>query len=110
MGSTVSEVLGTDVVEGVRLGNDEVIACTGFFAFVGLQPNSGLVPAQARRDERGALVTSSEFETSMPGVYAAGAVRAGCGPMIEDAMAEGEAAARAAAACLTPAPSGRGQG
>jgi thioredoxin reductase (NADPH) len=101
MGGTVSEVLGTDGVEGARLGDGEVIPCSGFFAFVGLQPNSDFLPAGVRRDERGALVTSPGFESSMPGVYAAGAVRAGCGPMIEDAIAEGEAAARAVAACLT---------
>ena len=57
-------------------------------------------PGPGARDERGAAVTNEALETAMPGVYAAGAVRSGCGGMIEDAMAEGEAAARAAAARL----------
>lgn len=95
----VSEVLGNEGVEGVRLGG-ETLACTGFFAFVGLEPNSAFLPAQVARDARGAVVTSAQFETGMPGVYAAGAVRSGCGGMIEDAIAEGEAAAAAVAVRL----------
>jgi thioredoxin reductase (NADPH) len=99
MGAEVSEVLGTDGVEGVRVGG-EVIPCSGFFAFVGLEPNTGFLPQAIARDERGAAVTNDSLETAMPGVYAAGAVRSGCGGMIEDAMREGEAAARAVAARL----------
>jgi thioredoxin reductase (NADPH) len=95
----VSEVLGHEGVEGVRL-DGETLACTGFFAFVGLEPNSAFLPARVARDARGAVITSARFETGMPGVYAAGAVRSGCGGMIEDAIAEGEAAAAAVAARL----------
>lgn len=98
-GSEVSQVLGGDGVEGVRI-DGEVVPCTGFFAFIGLEPNSSFLPPSIQRDGRGAVVTSDSLETAMPGVYAAGAVRAGCGGMIEDAVKEGEAAARAVAAKL----------
>lgn len=97
--STASEVLGSAGVQGARV-NGEVLPCSGFFAFVGLAPASEVVPAEVARDARGAVVTSADYETSLPGVFAAGAVRAGCGGMLEDAVAEGEAAARSAAAKL----------
>lgn len=95
-GSTVSEVVGTEGVEGARV-NGEVVPCSGFFAFVGLEPNSGFLPAQVQRDARGAVVTNEALETALPGVFAAGAVRSGCGGMVEDAVGEGERAAKAAA-------------
>ena len=99
MGSTVSEVLGSDGVEGVRV-NGDAIACSGFFAFVGLEPASGFLPPGIARDARGAVLTGADYQTAMPGVYAAGAVRSGCGGMLEHAIAEGEAAAAAAVARL----------
>ncbi|VTU39493.1 NAD(P)/FAD-dependent oxidoreductase [Variovorax sp. PBL-E5] len=97
--SEVTEVLGTDGVEGVRV-NGEAIPCSGFFAFVGLQPASGFLPAAIARDGRGAVVTAQNLETAMPGVFAAGAVRAGCGGSLAEAVADGEAAARAVVAQL----------
>ncbi|VTU32754.1 Thioredoxin reductase [Variovorax sp. SRS16] len=97
--SEVTEVLGTDGVEGVRV-NGEAIPCSGFFAFVGLQPASGFLPAAIARDGRGAVVTAQNLETAMTGVFAAGAVRAGCGGSLAEAVADGEAAARAVVAQL----------
>jgi thioredoxin reductase (NADPH) len=94
--SQVSEVVGEEGVEGARV-NGDVIPCSGFFAFVGLEPASALLPAAVQRDARGAVRTSDAYETALPGVFAAGAVRAGCGGTLQDALAEGAAAARAAA-------------
>jgi thioredoxin reductase (NADPH) len=97
--SEVSEVVGADGVEGAKV-NGEVIPCSGFFAFVGLQPSSDFLPPEIERDERGAVKTSASLETEIPGVFAAGVVRAGCGGTLEDAVTDGVAAARAAAAKL----------
>lgn len=97
--SQVSEVLGSDAVAGVRV-DGEVIPCSGFFAFVGLEPASAILPEGVKRDARGAVVTGAGYETGLPGLFAAGAVRSGCGGMLADAVADGEGAARAAAARL----------
>ena len=70
------------------------IACAGFFAYPGLEPVCGFVPGDAKRDPGGALVTDADLRTTMPGVYAAGAVRAGYGGLLSHAMADGVAAAR----------------
>jgi thioredoxin reductase (NADPH) len=100
LNSEVSEVLGTDGVRAVRI-NGEELACTGFFAFVGLQPSSIFLPEQIARDAQGAVLTALDHRTTMPGVFAAGAVRAGCGGALIDAVADGEAAAQAVVNCLT---------
>ena len=98
-GSTVTEVLGTDGVEGARV-EGTVLPCGGVFVYIGLQPCSDFLPAQIERDSRGAVKTDASLETAMAGVFAAGAGRSGCGGMLEHAVAEGRAAARAAAARL----------
>lgn len=103
--TVVEAVRGSEAVEGAQVRNFQTqqtreLACSGFFAFVGLQPASEPLPAAVRRDERGAVVTGADLQTAVPGLYAAGAVRSGCGGMIGDAIADGEAAARAAASFL----------
>jgi thioredoxin reductase (NADPH) len=103
--SEIVEVLGSDGVEGVRVrdreaGNEEVIACKGLFVFVGLVPNAGLLGPDVARDAGGFVVTDATFETAAPGVFAVGAVRAGYGGRLTQAVAEATIAAeRAAARC-----------
>ena len=103
--SEIVEVLGSDGVEGVRVrdreaGNEEVIACKGLFVFVGLMPNAGLLGPEVKRDPGGFVVTDATFETAAPGVFVVGAVRAGYGGRLTQAVAEATTAAeRAAARC-----------
>ena len=103
--SVAEEILGGKMVEKVRVRNvadntTREIPCAGFFAYVGLQPNCDFVPAEIARDANGCLVTNASLQTAGPGVYAAGAVRAGYGGLLTHAMAEGATAAKAAAAQL----------
>lgn len=102
--TTVEAILGTDAVSGVRLrgpdGEPAELACAAVFAYVGLEPASGWLPPAVERDASGAVRTDASFATAVPGVYAAGAVRAGYSGQIADAIAEGRAAARAIAARL----------
>ena len=103
--SEIVEVLGGEGVEGVRVrdreaGSEEVIACSGLFVFVGLVPNAGLLGPEVARDAGGFVVTDATFETAAPGVFAVGAVRAGYGGRLTQAVAEATTAAeRAAARC-----------
>ncbi len=65
----------------------------GVFVFIGLSPNSGFLPETIERDEWGFIRTSSELMTSMPGVVAAGDVRAGSTKQAISAAGEGATAA-----------------
>jgi thioredoxin reductase (NADPH) len=96
--SSVEAILGAKMVEKVRLkrdGKTEEIASAGVFAYVGLEPNTVCAPSGVGRDGRGHLVTNETFETSMAGVWAIGAVRAGYSGLLRDAVVEARHVAEA---------------
>jgi thioredoxin reductase (NADPH) len=95
----VSEITGSDGVEGVKLipasgGDAEDFACSGVFVFVGLQPNTEFLVGTLDCDDAGFVKTDSSFATNVEGVYAVGAVRQGYSGQL--ASAAGEAASVAA--------------
>jgi thioredoxin reductase (NADPH) len=65
----------------------------GVFVFIGLTPNSGFLPDSIKRDPDGFVLTSPTLETAVPGVFAAGDVRAGSTNQAASAAGEGAAAA-----------------
>ena len=95
---TVEAVLGGKMVEKVRVkrdGRTEEIAAAGLFAYVGLEPNAACAPTGIGRDGRGHLVTNDAFETSIAGIWAVGAVRAGYSGLLRDAVVEAQRVADA---------------
>jgi thioredoxin reductase (NADPH) len=102
--ATVSAVSGGQMVEKVTVkhndGRSEDVACAGLFAYAGLAPNSEFLPAAIQRDDKGCVLTNGNLETAMANVWAAGAVRSGCGGLISDAVAEGKKAAAGVCAQL----------
>jgi len=96
--STVAEAItGNQGVEKAHVrqttdGTKDEIPCTGFFAYVGLVPNSGFLPREISRDADGAVVTDESLRTALAGVWAAGAVRAGYSGLLTDAVKEAEIA------------------
>ncbi|MCX5789273.1 MAG: thioredoxin-disulfide reductase [Elusimicrobia bacterium] len=77
--STVTEVLGAEMVEGVRLKNLATGAVTdrkaqGLFIAIGHEPASQLVRGQLELLETGTIKTDGRTRTSVPGVFAAGDV------------------------------------
>jgi thioredoxin reductase (NADPH) len=101
--TVAEEVLGAQMVTKVRLrnagdGKTTEIPCSGFFAYIGLEPNCEFAPAEIQRDANGCLMTDHSLQTAMAGVFAAGAVRAGYGGLLTHAAAEGDLAAKAVTA------------
>ena len=99
--SVAEAILGGKAVERVRVRNVAThtlreIPCAGLFAYIGLQPASEFVPTDVARDPKGFLVTDATLQTHVPGLFAAGAVRAGYGGLLTHAIAEGRSAAQAA--------------
>ncbi len=102
-GTTVGAVLGGNMVEKLRICNasgSTEIPCAGLFAYIGLTPNADFLPTVVPRDARGFVMTSDTLETALPGLWAVGAVRSGCGGSLTDAMTEAVRAADAVAARL----------
>jgi thioredoxin reductase (NADPH) len=106
--SEIDAIEGGDAVEAVRVrsladGTTQRIPCAAVFAYIGLAPSTRFLPSAVRRDAEGAIVTDDALATAMPGVFAAGAARAGYGGTLADAVREGERAASAALSYLAGA-------
>ena len=88
-------------VERIRLEtegeSERILPTAGVFVFIGLEPNTGFLPTGLNRDEAGALVTSNQCATPLPGLWAIGAVRSGYQGMLTDAAADAERALAALA-------------
>lgn len=74
----VDEVLGEQVVEGLRMTNNETgikedIEITGLFIAIGHKPNTDIFKGQLDMDETGYLITKGKStKTNLPGVFASG--------------------------------------
>ncbi len=98
---TVKEIHGTQKVEAVTLvrtdsGQEYREAVDAVFVFVGSIPQTSLVP-EAAKDEAGSILTNERMETSIPGLFAAGDVRATPFRQLVTAVADGAVAAHSAA-------------
>lgn len=77
----VEEVLGDQVVEGLRLvnnrtGEKEEIKITGLFIAIGHKPNTDLFKGQLEMDKTGYIITENKTtKTAKPGVFASGDVQ-----------------------------------
>ena len=77
----VDEILGEQVVEGLRMvnnktGEKEEIPITGFFVAIGHKPNTDIFKGQLEMDDTGYLITKGKStKTSKPGVFASGDVQ-----------------------------------
>lgn len=93
----VIAVAGGDRVERVEvLGADGGydIACAGVFVYVGLLPNSDIVRGLTALDDGLRIETDGNYQTQLPGLFAAGDVRSGASGYLVDLAEEGAAAAR----------------
>ncbi|MFC4314554.1 NAD(P)/FAD-dependent oxidoreductase [Steroidobacter flavus] len=98
--SEVTAILGGDGVTGVRVRNVKdgattEIDCAGLFPFIGATPNAQFIPSSLLATT-GHIATGPDLSTTDDRVLAVGAVRAGYGGNIVEAMAEGVRAAEAA--------------
>ncbi|MGI9546364.1 MAG: thioredoxin-disulfide reductase [Flavobacteriaceae bacterium] len=77
----VEEVLGDQVVEGLRFfnnktGEKEEISITGFFVAIGHKPNTEIFEGQLEMDDTGYIITDGRStNTTKPGVFASGDVQ-----------------------------------
>jgi thioredoxin reductase (NADPH) len=104
--------LGSVTVSDAGGGSTDVPVC-GLFVFIGTRPRTEVVANLLRRDERGFILTGQDlmrdgkrpsdwipqrdpfpFETSVPGIFAAGDARRGSEKRVAAAVGEGSAAVR----------------
>jgi thioredoxin reductase (NADPH) len=114
-GTTVAAVHGSGRLERITLsevatGATRDVAADAMFIFVGAQPRTGFVAGLCARDPQGFILTGRDlivdgkrppewsadrdpfpFETSVPGIFAAGDARFGSGKRVAAAVGEGSA-------------------
>jgi thioredoxin reductase (NADPH) len=74
-------------------GEDSSLAATGSFVFIGFRPNTHLVKQHVEHDPAGYLITDDRMMTSLPGLFAAGDVRAQLTRQITTAVGDATTAA-----------------
>jgi len=92
-----------DIVNN-KNGEERTVETTGVFSFIGAEPRTNWLPPEIERDAKGFVRTGAELaqsrywmsgrqpfllETSRPGVFAAGDVRAGSVKRVASAVGEG---------------------
>jgi thioredoxin reductase (NADPH) len=111
-GVEVAGLAGEDRLEQVTLdhassGRQQTLACSGLFCFIGATPATGWLGVDVLLDRHGFVLTDRQlpdsrtgafdplpFETSVPGVFAAGDVRHGSLKRVAAAVGEGSSAVR----------------
>ncbi|PWB70152.1 MAG: thioredoxin-disulfide reductase [Anaerolineales bacterium] len=75
--TVVTEVIGTDKLEAVKLknvktGDETILETDGLFIFIGHTPNTEMFKGQLEMSDLGYIKVNDKMETSVPGVFAAG--------------------------------------
>lgn len=96
----VIAIEGTTAVTGVRVqdrttGAERVIPAEGVFIYAGYQPETGFVQGLLELDRWGYIKTDTHLRTSVPGIFAAGDVRADNVAQVAVAVGDGARAALA---------------
>jgi thioredoxin reductase (NADPH) len=106
LSTAVEEIIGTDSVSGVRLrdltaGTTYERSLKGVFVYVGLEPNTAFLRGALALDPSGHIETDIMMCASVPGIFAAGDIRAHSVAQLAAAAGDGATAAFAAWRYLT---------
>lgn len=100
--TVVEEIQGDPSVSSVRLknvksGESRTLDVGGVFIFIGFRPNSDILAGTGvERDSGGHILTNQLMETGVPGIYAAGDIRAQLARQVTTAVGDATTAAIAA--------------
>ena len=100
-GTVIEEILGDGQVDGVRVrdlasGESTTVPVEGVFAYAGRVPNTRLLEGLVVLDDDGSVPADGWMQTELPGLFAAGDMRAGAVGQAIAAAGDGATAAVAA--------------
>lgn len=96
--SVVNKIDGEDAVKALHIKNvkteeESVLDVQGVFIYVGYNPNTEFLKDVVNLDESNYIITGDKMYTSVPGIFAAGDVRAKALKQIATAVGDGATAA-----------------
>lgn len=99
--TVVESITGDKLVKEIRLrnvktGKGSSLEVSGVFVAVGLRPNTGYLKGLLKLDAGGFILVNGQMETGVPGMFAAGDIRAGSIRQVVSAAGDGATAAIAA--------------
>ena len=77
----------------VKTGEESTLEASGVFVAVGLHPNTGYLRGALALTPEGFILVDGRMATDMPGVFAAGDIRAGSPRQVSSAVGDGAVAA-----------------
>ncbi|MAG15386.1 MAG: thioredoxin-disulfide reductase [Dehalococcoidales bacterium] len=80
-------------LRNVRNGEESTLDVPGIFIALGSTPNTGYLKDSLPLDTRGAIITNEKMETGVPGIFAAGDIRANSIRQVVAATGDGATAA-----------------
>ena len=83
-------------IRHVHTGATRTLPATGMFVFIGFRPNTGIIEGHVAHDDMGYLLTDANMQTTIPGLFAAGDVRAQLTRQVTTAVGDATTAAIAA--------------
>lgn len=94
-------------IRNLKSGVASDLVATGIFIFIGFTPNTGMIKEHVAHDSAGYLITDANMRTSVPGLYAAGDVRAQLTRQVTTAVGDATTAAIAVEKFLTARKNGQ---
>lgn len=99
--SELEKIEGKDKVEAATIRNNITekrtrVPCDGIFIYAGYLPNTSFLGELLKKDAGGFIITDEEMATSVPGIFAAGDVRAKPLRQVVTAASDGAVAAASA--------------
>lgn len=96
--TVVESIDGEKDVDSVRLrnvvtGEESKLPVEAVFVFIGHSPNSGFLDGLVEKDAGGHILVNEWMETNVPGIYAAGDIRANSARQVITAAGDGATAA-----------------
>jgi thioredoxin reductase (NADPH) len=91
--AAVTEIVGNDSVEGLRLSDGSVFAVAGAFIAIGFEPGTSLLQGLADLDASRHAKVDLQMRTAVPGLFAVGSARQGSSGQLVSVAGDGVTAA-----------------
>lgn len=70
--TNIKEIIGDEIVKGIKLDNDDIINCDGIFIYYGYEAETSFIKHLNITDENGYIVVDNNMMTNVESIYACG--------------------------------------